>query len=231
MAMGRSAFEARYRTRRAEGKAGWKDDYRDTVAGLEQALQADYAPKGGTALELGCGAGNTTLWLAERGFHAYGIDIVPAAIAWARTEAKRRQIQADFRTGNAVYLRAYPDDFFDLVVDGECLHCIVGPDRKQFLSSACRVLRPGGLFCVRTVCGNGRVKELFYQSHDVCFDPESRLQLKDGVALYYVGMESDILNEMRCAGFRILHTSLSKPTSRDDQPFIEGELVVHATKP
>ncbi len=58
-----------YKKRKAEGKQGWTtpeqvEDYIPIVE-IEKTLQPEYIPKSGNLLELGCGAGDFTLWLAE----------------------------------------------------------------------------------------------------------------------------------------------------------------------
>lgn len=43
----------------------------------------------GTALELACGAGQASVWLALRGLRVHGVDVSPVAVAQARTLARR----------------------------------------------------------------------------------------------------------------------------------------------
>ena len=116
-----------YKRHKTEGQAGWDtaEGYKRSIAILEKSLQAAYVPKSGRLLELGCGAGNITLWLAEKGYEVYGVDIAPTAIQWAQESAQARHLKADFRVGNVLDLKGYLDDFFDFVLDGHCFHCII----------------------------------------------------------------------------------------------------------
>lgn len=225
----RDDFEDRYRKRKAEGKPGWTDEYESKVAELEKLLKADYAPKGGRFLELGCGAGNLTLWLAERGFEAYGLDRAPTAIAWAQENARPRSLKADFRVGDVVDLEGYPSDSFDFVLDGGCFHYITGEDRKRFLASARRVLKPGGLFRVSTTYGNDQVKERMEVSPGCFYDPQSRCLLKAGKPHAYVGLADSILEEIRSAGFQSLRWETLERND-EKQPFVQGGLTVDALK-
>lgn len=84
---------------------------------------------GGRILDLGCGTGDIAIWLATQGYEAHGIDIAPSAIAWATEKAQAQATRVQFTTGSVLDLTPYKDDFFRLVVDGRCLHCIIGPDR------------------------------------------------------------------------------------------------------
>lgn len=96
-----------YKKRKADGEPGWATakGIQENIALLEEALQAEYVPKTGKLLELGCGAGNLTLWLAEKGYDVYGVDISPTAIAWAQEKARECNIEADFWVGNVLDLQ------------------------------------------------------------------------------------------------------------------------------
>ncbi|CAJ1581913.1 class I SAM-dependent methyltransferase [[Mycobacterium] wendilense] len=49
-------------------------------------------PATGQALELACGAGVFSVWLARRGLHVWGVDVSPVAIAHARDLAARNGV-------------------------------------------------------------------------------------------------------------------------------------------
>jgi len=68
------------------------------------------------------------------------------------------------------------------------------------LANVLRVLKPGGLLQVKTMCGEP-VNAFFQQSYDAA----SRCQVIQGVAYRYCGLPDDILKEIRKAGFEILH--------------------------
>jgi SAM-dependent methyltransferase len=92
-------------------------------------------PVGARVLDLGCGAGSTTLHVAERGFDAYGVDIAPPAIAWAKENARHQNACAQFSVCSGTDLRLVQDDFFDLVLDGHCLWMVLGADRQGTLDA------------------------------------------------------------------------------------------------
>lgn len=213
--------DKQYQKLRAEGKPGFtsEEDVRDMFAFVGAVLQKEGRGPAGRLLELGCGDGCLTLPLARMGFETYGIDIAPTAIAWAKEKAQAQCLSPDFRTGDVLDL-PYPDDFFDLVVDGHCLHCITGEDRKRFLSQAFRVTKPGGLFLVMTMCNE--------PPEDVkdCFDPVTRCMVRDGVAGRYIGLAEDILKEISSSGFAVKSSEVSVDVSYPHQ----GELKVAAIK-
>jgi ubiquinone/menaquinone biosynthesis C-methylase UbiE len=214
--------EKQHQKHRAEGKPGWTSghDIRDMLAFVEAVLQKEGRSPAGRLLELGCGDGCLTLPLARMGFETYGIDIAPTAIAWGREKAQAQGLSPDFRLGNVLDL-PYPDNFFDLVVDGHCLHCIIGDDRSRCLSQALRVTRPGGLFLVMTMCNEPpeEVKQWF--------DPVTRYQVHEGLAGRYFGLPEDILKEINSSGFVVKSSEVSVDASYPHQ----GELKVAAIKP
>ncbi len=212
--------DKQYQKLRAEGKPGFtsEQDVRDMFAFVEAVLQKEGQCPAGRLLELGCGDGCLTLPLARKGFETYGIDISPVAIAWAKEKAQAQGLSIDFRIGNVLDL-PYPDDFFDLVVDGHCFHCIIGEDRKVFLSQALRVTRPGGLFLVMTMCNEP--PEAIQQ----WYDPLTRYQVHDGLAGRYFGLPEDILKEISSSGFAIKSSEVTEDASQ------QGDLKVAAIKP
>jgi ubiquinone/menaquinone biosynthesis C-methylase UbiE len=189
---------------------------------LEKSLSRDYIPKSGKFLEMGCGAGTYSLWFAQRGYDVFGIDIAPAAIEWAKEKAKKQNLQADFRVGSVLDLAGFEDNFFDFVLDGHCLHCIIGEDRKAFLKSALRVLKPKGFFRIFTMCG-----EVTNDEWKKDFDPESRCMIVDDIARRYIGLADDILKEVKDAGFEIMRHEIFY---RKDK-FEQDDMLIDAIKP
>jgi ubiquinone/menaquinone biosynthesis C-methylase UbiE len=163
---------------------------------------------------LGCGTGDIAIWLGLEGYEAYGIDIAPSAIAWANEKAQAQQSPVQFTVGSVLDLAVYLDDFFHLVVDGRCLHCIIGPDRAATLASIYRLLQLGGGFLVQSMCG-----EVMDESPmKANFDPMSRYTInREGIATRYIGAAEDILEELTAAGFAIAHSEIVPRQGPDDQ--------------
>jgi ubiquinone/menaquinone biosynthesis C-methylase UbiE len=129
-----------------------------------------------------------------------------------------------------VTLEGYPDEFFDLVLDGSCLQSVIGDDRRTLMTNVRRVLRPGGLFRVISVCGDKEVTEPSDVGDGWCYDPQSRYVLKDRVAYFYVSLPENILDEIREAGFEILESEVCEREDRSEKPFVRGDLVVDARR-
>lgn len=99
--------------------------------------------RGCTVLDIGCGMGATSVWLAEHlGCRPTGITLSQVQVDMARELARERRVDADFRVMDAAHL-----DFagtFDLVwMVGVLGHL---PDQHAFLSESGRLLRSGGRF-------------------------------------------------------------------------------------
>ncbi len=204
----RRDFAERFKERKAEGKPGWvdEDSYNAKAARIEKFLARHDVPRNGRFLELGCGAGNITLFMAEKGFEAYGIDIIPEAITWAEEKMRESPASADFRVGNVVDLKSYSDGFFDFVFDGETLHCIIGMDRKTCLGSVFRVLKQGGFSHAGANLVNEKVSKRVDLDSSCYFDPQSRCLYHNGVPYYYLSREKEFLKEIRKAGFQIVRS-------------------------
>jgi ubiquinone/menaquinone biosynthesis C-methylase UbiE len=229
----RRGFAERFKERKAKGEPGWADEdsYKTKVARVEKFLARHDVPRNGRFLELGCGAGNVTLFMAEKGFAAYGIDIVPEAITWAEEKMRKSSASADFRVGNVVDLKSYSDGFFDFVFDGETLHCIIGEDRKPCLASVFRVLKPGGLFLVGANLVNEKVSKRVDLDPGCYFDPQDQcLYHNDGVPYYYLSREKEFLKEIQGAGFQIIRSEKT-PKISEYEAIHAGWLWVDAIKP
>jgi ubiquinone/menaquinone biosynthesis C-methylase UbiE len=102
----------------------------------------------GSALDLGCGAGVETMFLAENGFRASGIDISDKAIELAKSSAKRRRLRIDFRTGTVLDL-PYHDKEFVFLNDRGCLHNLELDEWTGYASEVARVAKPSAYFLLR----------------------------------------------------------------------------------
>ncbi len=102
---------------------------------------------GRTALDVGCGLGRNTRWLAGKGFSTTGVDIAPLALERA---ARRSQ-----PAGASYLLRDFvrvplSKGTFDLVYDSGCFHHLAPHRRISYLEALRRALAPGGLFGICT---------------------------------------------------------------------------------
>jgi ubiquinone/menaquinone biosynthesis C-methylase UbiE len=121
--------------------------YSNPTQELATLLAAGIVRKG-PALDLGCGAGVETMFLAENGFQASGIDVSDKAIELAKSSAKRRRLRIDFRTGTVLDL-PYHDKEFVFLNDRGCLHNLELDEWSDYASEAARVAKPRAYFLLR----------------------------------------------------------------------------------
>lgn len=100
--------------------------------------------QGKKLLDLGCGAGENSVYFAKKGAHCVATDYSPGMVEIALQLAERYGVEIEGRTANAMGLE-FPDNTFDLVYASNLLHHI--PDPEMALKEMHRVLKPGGKAC------------------------------------------------------------------------------------
>jgi 2-polyprenyl-3-methyl-5-hydroxy-6-metoxy-1,4-benzoquinol methylase len=83
------------------------------------------------AVDLGCGAGNYIIYLAQNGFEATGIDKSPAAIDIAHKNAKTKNVKCDFIVADIVNGLDKEKQKWDFAYDWGVLHHILPEQRKK----------------------------------------------------------------------------------------------------
>jgi len=100
------------------------------------------------AVDLGCGAGNYSVWFAMQGFDMTGIDISPRAVEHARQLAKAEGVEKSCKFVAADLLGDLSDinDKFEFACDWELMHHIFPEDRPQYIRNVHSLLIPGSLY-------------------------------------------------------------------------------------
>jgi 2-polyprenyl-3-methyl-5-hydroxy-6-metoxy-1,4-benzoquinol methylase len=119
---------------------GWSPVYFIEWAVIESMLETLRIPRGSTILDIGCGSGWTSLFLAEAGYEVIGYELVPANVELARRRAERWGSSAQFEVAD---MEALPQgEPADAVLLFQALHHTAG--QEAALRSIARRLRPGG---------------------------------------------------------------------------------------
>jgi SAM-dependent methyltransferase len=109
-------------------------------------------------LDVGCGTGELSLFLARQGHDVLGIDLSPLAVRQAREKARWRRIRAQFLVWNALALPRLGTAglTFRTVVDSAMFHVLGDRERDRFVAGLGDVVPSGGLYCV---LGDARIDE------------------------------------------------------------------------
>src|SRR5713101_9010568 len=130
--------------------APWEIGPREELVGLVEsgALTPEALPPG-RAIDLGCGSGANSVFLAEHGFETVGVDFSRKALEKARRLAGERGVtgRARFVEGDLT-ATSIPgvEGPFDLLVDYGTLDDLRGDKRRAMAATAKRLSRPGGKF-------------------------------------------------------------------------------------
>ena len=100
--------------------------------------------QGKLLLDLGCGAGENSVYFGKKGARCVATDYSPGMVEVALKLADANGVTIEGCTANAMALD-FPDNTFDLVYASNLLHHI--PDPKIALKEMHRVLKPGGKAC------------------------------------------------------------------------------------
>lgn len=115
-------------------------------------------------LDLGCGVGAHSWYLAREGFQTYGIDGSPSAIKIAKEKLIKEKLSADFYVGDIVKL-PYQDNFFDAVIDSAAIQHNSLVNIKIILKEIYRILKPKGKIFSTMIAQDNYLKQGFGQIH------------------------------------------------------------------
>ncbi len=163
-----------------EEKASWSRTYRETdyhelpwfskepYPWVTQAVKQKWWIRGSRILDIGCGAGTNSLFLARSGFKVTGVDIAEGAIQAAKARAEKAGLAVDFRVADALDL-PFPDGQFGGAIDIGCFHTLPIALRRQYAQEVARVVRPRRAFVLSWVA----------REHTTDFGPPHRPSLEE----------------------------------------------------
>jgi SAM-dependent methyltransferase len=111
----------------------------------------------GSAVDLGCGTGDSSIYLARRGWKVIGVDFVPKALDKARAKAAAANVSVDFIRADVTHLsQAGIGADFQLIVDNGCLHNMSDGDRDAYVREVGAVAAPGARLLIVAFPPGGR---------------------------------------------------------------------------
>lgn len=147
-----------------------------------EAVEGPNALMPGRALDLGCGTGTNSLYLARHGWQVVGVDLAATAIRQARRKAKKAGLSVEFHTADVTRL-----DFlqppFDLALDIGCFHALDAEGWTRYRDQLGRLLGPGARFMLYAFGPRrGRLMDMGITPDEVrrLFEPDFEVLRVDG---------------------------------------------------
>ncbi len=111
-------------------------------------------------LDIGCGTGNFSIKLAEKGCEVTGIDVSEPMLEKARLKAKKNNFDINFSQQDVLDLK-FPDNSFDGVFSITAIEFI--SDIKKAYKEMKRVVKPGGKILIGTITRDSDWGNLYQQ--------------------------------------------------------------------
>ena len=167
---------------------------------LRKEAMVAFAGDAGKILDVGCGWGTLSAYLAIKGHEVTGVDSSPGELEHARRIALRYGASARFYIGDALKLD-FPDGTFDLVIWEEILEHLVEPVKA--LREGRRVLKNNGRIILSIPNGQslraralkilGREDALFQPDHKQDFGVLSLKKVVEEAGFRIISLTSDFL--------------------------------------
>ncbi|MEK6981980.1 MAG: class I SAM-dependent methyltransferase [Candidatus Micrarchaeota archaeon] len=147
---------------------------------------------GSRILDIACGSGNYSIYLAKLGFDVTAIDISEKAIKIAKEKAKVAEVKINFITGDFLEY-SFEEKKFDFIFDYSIMHHITPDDILHYTKKEISLLDKDGILAL--VC---------YSDKDEHSQSKSSATGKFGNIMYYRNKEEI---ETNYANLKLLHYS------------------------
>ncbi len=140
--------------------------------------------KQGTALDVACGRGRNSLFLAEHGYQVTALDYSPVALSQLQEEAAHRGLQLASHLVDLEQQPQLPAGQFDLVINFYYMHRPLLPVMQE-------LVKPGGLIIIRTFSSAGHFEPCRLKPEMILEPEELRRLFRDwDIMVYEEGVEA-----------------------------------------
>lgn len=113
---------------------------------LLAVIEGDNALPPGRVLDLGCGTGTNSIYLAQHGWDVSAVDFTARALERASEKAARAGVMVKFYRGDVTRLGDLPlRGPFDLLFDLGCFHSLTPQGRAAYAQGVAALSKPGTL--------------------------------------------------------------------------------------
>lgn len=161
-----------------------------------------------TVLDLGCGQGKNSVYLAEHGFKVKGLDGAPTGVeATIEKMAKSlkqdgQKLEEDFTVGDIYEPLPYDDKSFDAILSTQVIHHNTIDNIRKLIAEMARILKPEGPVFVTVVRFNPKYGSLNIpvpnEPHTFTFPDGKEIGLP-----HYFFDEERLQKEFEDAGFEV----------------------------
>jgi ubiquinone/menaquinone biosynthesis C-methylase UbiE len=102
------------------------------------------------SLELGCGLGRFSIFMAAQGIKATGVDFSSVGIEKAKKQVADVDYKPTFIVGDVTNLEMLTEQF-DVSFDVGCFHCLNDEGHKRYVEEVYRLLKPGAIHLLWTL--------------------------------------------------------------------------------
>lgn len=202
----------------------WKNEkpsqrYKTSIS--DHVLRLFYSIKAQRILDIGAGDGTNIIFLAKEGFQSHGLEISREGVKKARNKAKQENCPVHAIEADMFDPLPYKDEFFDAVYSYQTINHGELNQIQGLLREIYRVLRPGGIFSVKTIERTSfRAKK---SGKDIYIDKEGGkgyrmidkytfvpMQGEEKGLVHYFFSEAQLKREVCKLGFRCLDSKVAE---------------------
>lgn len=143
-------------------------------------IQSGFTPAETHILDMGCGKGRNSVYLATRGFHVTGTDFSDKALQDAKQRSLEYPSLIQYEVVDLVKEWPFGNNHFDAIID--CNTSIYIPDKERpfAIGEANRVLKPGGYYLFYGIAAKQEAQPAVHQQNN-----------EDASANYQIGRYSE----------------------------------------
>ena len=111
-------------------------------------------------IDIGCGSGDNSIYLASKGFNVTGVDVSPKAVSISTKKAKANNVVVDFVALDAFKLSKL-NKKYDMVIDYGLLHQFDGPNLSKYIESIASISKNQSKLLLQCFSDQNDQKEKF----------------------------------------------------------------------